>query len=145
MSRHTIIPAAHIFLIKDNQILLARRCNTGYEDGNYSVPSGHIEQGETATVGVMREAKEEAGVICDPDSLRCVHIMHRLTPEPREGVDFFFVCTKWEGEIHNPEPEKCDDLRWFPLEALPKNTIPYIRKAISYYRESIFYSETGWE
>ena len=41
--KHTIIPAVHLFLIREKSVLLARRFNTGYCDGNWSVPAGHVE------------------------------------------------------------------------------------------------------
>jgi hypothetical protein len=36
-TRHTNIPASYLILMKDNNVLLLRRFNTGYEDGNYSM------------------------------------------------------------------------------------------------------------
>ena len=32
-----------------------------------------------------------------------------------------FLVTKWSGELHNNEPEKCEAWEWFDLEALPEN------------------------
>ena len=42
-----LIPGVHIFLMRNrDEILLLRRLNTGYEDGNYSVISGYIDGNE---------------------------------------------------------------------------------------------------
>ena len=60
-------------------------------------------------------------------------------------ADYFFIAKKWKGIPTNEEPQKCDDLAWFPLNRLPKNTIPYIRVAIKKYLKKIFYSEFGWK
>lgn len=137
-----MITSGYMFFIKDNKILLLRRCNTGYEDGKYGLPSGHIEDNETLTVGVCREIKEEIGVNLLPQDISLVHVMHRKDKDIR--VDFFFVVGKWNTEPKNMEPNKCNDLQWFPIDDLPQNTIPYMRVAIENYRDNKFYAEFGW-
>lgn len=138
-----MIASGYLMLLLDGKILLSRRYNTGYEDGNYSLPAGHIEDNETVTAGTCREIKEETGVTLRPKDLVLKHVMHRKHMDIR--MDFFFTTTKKNLKPKNCEPERCDDLRWFPLSALPKNTIPYIRAAIGYYRKKVFYSEFGWD
>lgn len=137
------IATSHLFLIKDNKILLLRRFNTGYEDGKYSVVAGHIEPNETATRTMVREAKEEAGIDIDLEDLEVAHVMHRNDTN-EERIDFFLMPKKWSGEPKNLEPHKCDDLRWFDLEKLPDNTIPYIKQAIDCFLHNKIYSEHGW-
>lgn len=145
--RHTNIPAAYLILIKDNNILLLRRFNTGYEDGNYSLVAGHLEPGETFTECIIREAKEEAGILINKEDLETTHIMHRdsgLEIE-NERIDVFFIAKKWMGEIKNQEPNKCDNLSWFAINELPKNMVPYIEEVINHINNKIYYSEYGWK
>ena len=136
------ISAVHLFLIKDGKVLLLRRFNTGYEDGKYSVPAGHIDGKEKATSAMIREAREEAGIDLSEEQLRMVHVMHRKSDEER--IDFFFEATAWKGQPKIMEPTKCDDLNWVSVDQLPNNVIPYVRTGIENYRKNISFSEFGW-
>lgn len=144
--RHKVVPASYLVLIKDGKILLQRRFNTGYEDGKYSMVAGHVDKGETFTQCLIREVKEEAGIMLSSDDLKVAHVMHRNsgTEENNERVDVFFVAGKWDGEIENKEQNKCDDLSWFDLNSLPDNIIPYVKQAIDCIKNKVFYSEQGW-
>ncbi len=142
-TRFKLILSVYLFFIKDGKILLLRRANTGYEDGNYGVPSGHADGGEPAKEAACREGLEEANVKVDPKTIKPAHFMHRHQEDER--FDAFFAVEEWEGEPTNSEPEKCDDLSWFPLDNLPDNTIPYVRQAIERYQKGEPYSEFGWE
>ena len=74
--------------------------------------------------------------------LDVVQVMHRLTDDER--IDFFLRASVWTGEIKNMEPHKCDDLAWHPIDDLPDNLIPYVRRAIDNYRKGIWFDSFGW-
>ncbi|MCK4715102.1 MAG: NUDIX domain-containing protein [Candidatus Aenigmarchaeota archaeon] len=141
--RFKLIPTSHLILIKDNKILLLRRYNTGYEDGNYSVVAGHLDGNETFVQAMIREAKEEANITIKPEDLDIIHVIHRKVPE-EERIDFFINANKWEGEPRIMEPHKCDELEWFDLDNLPENIISYVKQAIDNIKNKTFYSEHGW-
>lgn len=141
--RFKLIPTSHLILLKNDKILLLRRFNTGYEDGNYSVVAGHLDGNETFIQAMVREAREEAGIDIKPEDLKVIHVIHRKVPND-ERIDFFIMAKKWEGELKLMEPHKCDDLNWFELDSLPKNIIPYVKQAIDNIKDGIFYSEHGW-
>jgi 8-oxo-dGTP diphosphatase len=141
---HALMPVAvHLFFFKDNRVLLLRRFKTGWQDGNYSVPAGHVDAGETVTSASIREAREETGVDLQARDIEVVHVMHRKSEEER--IDFFLIVRYWTGEITNREPHKCDDLRWFSLEALPVSLIPYVKQGLESYQKGILFSEHGWK
>lgn len=141
--RFKLIPTSHLILIKDDKILLLRRFNTGYEDGNYGLIAGHLDGNETFTQAMVREAKEEGDINIKTEDLEVVHVMHRKEPN-QERIDFFIMAKTWEGEPKIMESDKCDDLGWFELNNLPKNTIPYIKQAIDNIKDKTFYSQLGF-
>lgn len=141
-ARFRLIPETHLILVRDARVLLLRRFRTGYEDGKYGLIAGHMDGAESARDATCREAAEEAGIVVRPDDLRFCHVVHRSTRDERVG--FFFEAVRYEGEPRNAEPDKCDDLRWFPIDGLPENMVPYVRRALELWRRGVAYSEDGW-
>lgn len=110
-------------------------------DGQYGLPSGHVEQGEMPSVAAARELAEEVGLEISPRHVLPVHTMYACG-EPTY-VYLFFNAKEWTGEPTVREPDKADHVGWFPIDALPENTIPYVRWAISAYKKGQQYSELG--
>ncbi len=129
--RNTATAAVYIVLEQDGKYLLGRRFNTGYQDGNYQVPAGHVEAGELPTEAIIREAKEEIGIEITPQQLEFVHMSYRPKhDQTSDRIDIFFRAQSWQGKVHNNEPDKCDDLQWISINQLPKNMVPHVRDAL---------------
>ncbi|GAM28398.1 hypothetical protein SAMD00019534_115740 [Acytostelium subglobosum LB1] len=110
-------------------ILLHKRMNSNFKDGQYGLVGGHLENGETIIEAGVREAKEEADLIINHSDLEIISSIHRHSGD-REYIDFFVRCIHYQGEPHNMEPNKCSDLRFFPLNALPPSLIDHIHLGI---------------
>ena len=134
--------AVHLLLVEDDRVLMLRRYNTGYEDGNYSVVAGHIDGGEDLKAAMVREVREEAGIEISQSDLEVVGVIH--FKGDAEYIHFFLKASEWSGEVTNMEPDKCDELRWFGISDLPDNTIPYVRLGIENYRSGIWFGSLGW-
>jgi 8-oxo-dGTP diphosphatase len=142
-TRFKLVSAVHLYLLRGDHILLLRRHNTGYEDGKLSVIAGHLDGGEQVKDAARREAREEVGVDIEREDLAVVGVMHRLTTDER--IDWFLTAERWAGEPVNREPHRCSQLVWSPLEDLPQDVIPYVRRSIQNYREGMWFDSYGWE
>ena len=142
-NRFKIIVDVHLLLIKDNKILLLLRQNTGYEDGKYHLPAGHMDGNEPLTIALKRESKEEVGISIPLENIRLAHVMHSMTNNER--MAFFFEVKEWKGEVQNIEPQKHAEVKWFELNHLPDNMVTYAQHAIECYRQNELMSEYGWD
>ncbi len=142
MPRFSLIPEVHLLLVDAGRVLLLRRRNTGFGDGQYSLVAGHADGGETLREAMCREAAEEAGLQIAPAELELVHLMHRRSDGERVSV--FFRPRRWAGEARNLEPHKCSELGWFPLTARPEPMVPFVRQGMDLALAGVGYSEFGW-
>jgi 8-oxo-dGTP diphosphatase len=147
MTRHRSIVDLHLTLRRhDGRILLLRRANTGYGDGMFHLPSGHLEAGESAVEGIIREAREEIGITVTPLSLQFVHVMHRASDSnDQDRMGLFFETTTWTGEPFNAEPDKCSELLWADPTDLPRDTIAYPAAGIAHAADGTTFSVYGWD
>ncbi len=137
--RFTMPVAVLLILEQDGRVWLQRRANTGYRDGFYDLPAGHVDGMESAQSAMIREAKEEVGVDIEPEDLHGVHVLHNN--DGIEYIDIFFKATKWSGEPKNMEPKKCDDAGWFACDSLPTPMAPHVAHALVHVRNGVIYSD----
>jgi 8-oxo-dGTP diphosphatase len=88
--RYKVTGDAHLVPLDEHgQVLLGRRQNTGFADGCYHLPAGRLEAGESVIDALIREAREETGIVIWPDAIDFVHVMHNSSGGGR--VAFFFT------------------------------------------------------
>lgn len=132
-SRFQVVPAAYLALVRNGdegpEVLLQLRRGTGYMDGRWAHgAAGHVELGESAPAAAAREGLEELGVRVDPADLTHVATGHRTVAahEPvEERIDLFLSTRSWSGDPATQEPDKVQELRWWPLSALPDGVVPH--------------------
>ncbi|MEU3216222.1 methyltransferase domain-containing protein [Streptomyces sp. NPDC006971] len=133
--RHTEVVDVHLILRRGPDVLLARRDGTGYADGLFHCPSGHVEDGEDVREALIREAAEEIGVELGPDELRVALVMQHRGPGGGPRIGWFFEAEYDPARPpYNREPDKCSELEWFPLDALPDDSVAYCRAGLDGYR-----------
>ena len=129
MDRYLVVPAAYVVLRDaDDRVLLHLREGTGWMDGHWAVPAGHVEAGESVFAAAAREAYEEVGLTIAPADLQPLCVMHRTggNGDPiDERVDFFFAASRWTGEPRLMEPDKSAAIGWFALDDLPDPVVPH--------------------
>jgi 8-oxo-dGTP diphosphatase len=131
----------HVLMERDGAVLLMRRAGTGFFDGLYSLPGGHVEAGESLFETARREAAEELGVSLDPAGLTWIGVVHRRSDSSR--IDFFVRAGRWRGEPRIAEPAKCDALGWFARDRLPAALVDYVGIALAQISEP-WLLEIGW-
>lgn len=124
--------AVYGILLDGERMLMIRRGGTGYRDGQLSLPAGHLDGGEDAVTGLVRELREEVAVEADPGSCRLALLMH-AAPEhaaDREYLHLFFTVDRWHGVPSIAEPDKCDELLWTPRTTTPDDVVDYVADAL---------------
>ncbi|WP_165791191.1 NUDIX hydrolase [Cryobacterium zongtaii] len=114
MAHHVAVGA----LIGPKGVLLAhRRSDLRYYPDCWDFPGGHIEDGETPAMALVRELSEEIGVTALVEGEAGLRILQDA--ESAEGLVLdLWAIFDWVGSVANHAPEEHDDVRWFDLAAV---------------------------
>jgi len=135
--RHSFKVAVFVLLVKEGKTFILRRGNTGWADGMWTIPSGHVEKGEGVIEAAIKETREEAGVVVKAEDLEFVHV-HAVEDA---YVNFYFKTSRWEGEPYLAEQDKCSEVAWVSLEEIPEDTIVQVRSLIKNMVNGVYFSE----
>lgn len=138
-ARHKEPVDVHLMAVREGptgiEVLLSRQAGGVYAAGMWHLPSGHLDgPHEDVVTAVVREAYEETGLVADPADVRAALTVHHRAPAGSARVGFFFEVRRWRGTPRIREPEVCDGMDWFPLDALPEPIVAYCRAGLDAYR-----------
>jgi 8-oxo-dGTP diphosphatase len=104
-------------VMKDDQILLAKRAEGLLEAGKWCLLGGYANRDETTEETGIRESMEESG--WEVNNLRLLRINDNPNRphEDRQNIDFIYIADAVE-ETGEKDWES-DEVRWFPLDNLP--------------------------
>jgi len=142
-NRFTLRVAVYLLIKQNEKILFMKRAGSGYMDGFYSLPAGHLEGKETLKAAMIREAKEEINIDIKPEDLDLELTLHRNSPAG-EYIDVFFSTKKYFGHLKVNEPEKCADLGFYNPQSIENSIIPYVRQALRAIDSKTTYLEADW-
>ena len=145
IEKNTIGAGCGVMVFNDkNQLLLGLRNDDEdladselHEEGTWTMPGGNIEYGETFEEAGVREAKEETGIIINPNDLEviCVQVDKN---EHAHYISVGMIAKKFSGTPKVMEQDIID-WKWFDLDNLPKNIFSASKKTIDCFLQKKFY------
>lgn len=123
------------------EVLLLRRARTGFLDGCYALPGGHLHHGESLRDAAARECLEETAVAVRSLEPLCL-LPYRSGRH--QGINMVFRTADWRGEPRLAEPELFDDLVWAAPSALPEPTAPWLPILFARVASGTWFDELEW-
>lgn len=123
-------------IVREGKVVLVKRGRPPLL-GEWSIPGGLLELGETMRTGAEREAREETGLLVRATEL--LGVFERLVPDADQRTRYHYVLVDFLCEVISGELKAsgdADDAHWFSPEEieklpLPKDTVGVIHAALS--------------
>lgn len=115
MSRMEEVELTNMCMICDGNgnVLVQNKKNHPTWHG-WNFPGGHVEKGEYVTPSVIREMKEETGLIIENPKLCGIKEFHK-TKDGKRYIVFLYVATQYSGEL---KASAEGEVFWYPLSKL---------------------------
>ena len=124
-------------VVENDRVVLVKRGHPPLV-GEWSIPGGVLELGETVREAAVREAREETGLLVEPVEL--LGVFDRVVRDEEKKVRYHFVlidflCRRISGELK--AADDAADAQWFTWEEVCKlplveDTAEVIRKGLKH-------------
>jgi 8-oxo-dGTP diphosphatase len=130
VSVKVVLVAACALIDTDGRVLIAQRPQGKSMAGLWEFPGGKIEQGERPETSLIRELKEELGIVVQEECLAPLTFASHLYPDFHLLMPLY-VCRRWEGIVEAREAQKLkwvrpNDLRNYPMPPADEPLIPHL-------------------
>ena len=132
---NSVVPSANVIVVNDQgEILMIRRT----DNGNWAVPGGGMDLGESITGAAVRETQEETGITREITGLIGIYtnprqvILNTSNGEVRQEFSIVFTARPVAGELR-PSSESSEP-QWVSPAAIPDLPMhPSMRQRIQHY------------
>jgi 8-oxo-dGTP diphosphatase len=130
VSAKVLLVAACALIDADGRVLIALRPPGKPMAGLWEFPGGKVETGERPEVSLIRELKEELGIVVKEECLAPLTFASHLYPDFHLLMPLY-VCRRWEGIVEAREAQKLkwvrpNDLRNYPMPPADEPLIPHL-------------------
>ncbi|MFQ5602021.1 MAG: NUDIX hydrolase [bacterium] len=122
------VVAVGAVIISDGRILLVQRKNEP-QAKYWTLPGGVVEIGEQVKSALVREVKEECGVLIRPGKL--IEAIDYIVKDQDDKIHYHYIILDFEAEILQGEltpGSDCEELNWFNKEQLAELNLSEITK-----------------
>ncbi len=137
-----------VILEKDGKILLGMRhpdpdkADSAFRSaGEWCLPGGKLDFGETLEECAAREVLEETGIVIkNPEVIS----MHNCKNEHAHFLTAGVIAQEWEGEAEVMEPDEIIKWEWFDIKDLPyPRYFPSFLVIENYLKEKFYIKDQG--
>jgi 8-oxo-dGTP diphosphatase len=125
-----VLVAACALIDPDGRVLIAQRPEGKAMAGLWEFPGGKVEAGERPEESLIRELKEELGIVVNEECLAPLTFASHRYPEFQLLMPLY-VCRRWEGIAAAREGQKLkwvrpNDLRNYSMPPADEPLIPHL-------------------
>jgi len=120
MSLRLVLVAACALIDTDGRVLIAERPPGKPMAGLWEFPGGKVDAGERPEQSLIRELKEELGIVVREECLAPLSFASHSYPDFHLLMPLY-VCRRWEGIVAAQEQQR---LKWVRPEALRNYPMP---------------------
>jgi 8-oxo-dGTP diphosphatase len=129
-----VLVAACALIDPDGRVLIAQRPEGKSMAGLWEFPGGKVETGERPEQSLIRELKEELGIVVKEDCLAPLTFASHLYPDFHLLMPLY-VCRRWEGFVEAQEGQRLKwvrptELRDYPMPPADEPLISHLTALI---------------